>query len=191
MAVYGLVFWCLLFFYKDIPKEFRKIAYQPIYTVLEYLFFTALFYYNIENKKYKKIIIVLSSLFIAFEVIYVLVIEKHRVDSISIGLESILVFIFIFLFFFESLNNIKGENIYSHHCFWIAAGLLFYLGGSFFINIMASSFSDEEFAKYFYLNYIADTIKTLLFAVAFIFIKKNSLNKLKEQGAKVPFLDMI
>jgi len=191
LAIYGIVFWLLLFFYRDIPKEFRKIAYQPIYTSLEYLFFTALFYNNIESKKYKKAIIILSVLFIAFQIIYVLAIEKHRVDSISIGVESILIFIFIFLFFVERLNNTKGENIYSNHCFWIAAGLLFYLGGSFFINILASSFSDEEFDKYFYFNYIADTIKTLLFAVALIFLSKKSNGILNETTSKLPYLDII
>ena len=191
MAIYGIVFWLLLFFYPEIPKELRKVAYQPIYTSLEYLFFTALFYNNIQNIKYKKVIIILSALFFVFQVVYILAIEKSRVDSISIGVESILVFIYISLFFLENLNNAKGEHIYSNHCFWISVGLLFYLGGSFFINILASSFSDEEFTKYFYLNYIADTIKTLLFAVAFIFLTKNSSSKLSQKSSKVPYLDMI
>ncbi len=191
LAVYGIVFWSLLFFYKEIPKEFRKVAYQPIYTSLEYLFFASLFYFNIETKSFKRTIFILSGVFLAFQVIYILALEKSRVDSISIGVESILIFIYISLFFLENLSNARGEHIYSNHCFWISAGLLFYLGGSFFINILASSFSDVEFTKYFYLNYVADTVKTILFAVAFILLVKKSKNKSNQRTSHIPYLDMV
>ena len=76
-------------------------------------------------------------------------------------------------------------------CFWISLGLLFYLGGSFFINILADSFTDEEWAKYWYLNYIADTVKTLFFAVAFIIYSSNSKKTIQSKSSSVPYLDMI
>jgi len=191
LAVYGIVFWLLLFVYHDIPKSIRKTAYQPVYTALEYLFFTALFYYNIENKRYRKLIIASSILFITFQVLYVFLFEKGRVDSIPIGVESILIFVYIFLFFLENLKTPGGVYIYNNHCFWISVGLLFYLGGSFFINILANTFSDEEFKKYWYLNFVADTIKTILFAVAFIFLVKNADNKKNQKAENIPYLDLI
>ena len=122
---------------------------------------------------------------------YIFTFEKGKVDSISIGVESILVFIYIFLFFLENLNNPKEKYIYSHHCFWISVGILVYLGGSFFINILANIFNKEEFDKYWYLNFIADTIKTFLFAVALLFIAKESKNKQKTKAPNVPYLDLI
>lgn len=192
MAIYGLVFWLLLFFYRDIPKEFIKIGYQPIYTSLEYLFFASLFYFNMESRKLRKLIIGLSFLFIIFQGVYVIGFEKTRIDSISIGVESILIFVYISLFFFENLSNpIKGIGIYSNHCFWISLGLLFYLGGSFFINILASSFSDEEWSKYFYLNYIADTVKTLFFAIALIIQSNNAKKIVESKSSSIPYLDII
>jgi hypothetical protein len=189
-AIYGVVFWSLLFFYKEIPKDFRTVAYQPVFTLLEYLFFSTFFYFNIQNTRYRKIIIGLSIFFILFQLVYVLVFEKSRVDSIPIGVESILIFIYISLFFLENLKNPANDYIYNNHCFWISAGLLIYLGGSFFINILANSFSDEEFSKYWYLNYIADTIKTLLFAVAFLVLVANN-KKRTQKAASMPYLDMI
>ena len=81
--------------------------------------------------------------------------------------------------------------IYNNHCFWISVGLLLYLGGSFFINILANSFSNEEFTNYWYLNYIADTIKTVFFAIAFIFLSKKSDSKINQDKLKIPHLDMI
>lgn len=188
LALYGLVFWSLLFFYYDIPKAFIKVAYQPVYTSLEYIFFTLLFYYNLESPKFKKIILYSSILFILFQITYVLFIEKNRVDSIPIGVESILIFIYIFFFFYENFNNQKGMYIYSNHCFWICLGLLLYLGGSFFLNLLANTFSDEEFKKYWFLNFIADTAKTILFAFSFLFLVRNQS---KEKVINVPYLDMI
>jgi membrane-associated HD superfamily phosphohydrolase len=190
LTFYGLTFWLLLFFYYDIPREIKKTIYQPVYTSLEYLYFTSLFYLQLENKKFRRLIVILSVFFIAFQIIYVLAFEKGRLDSIPIGIESILMFVYISLFFLEYLKKPSTEYIYNNYLFWISAGLLFYLGGSFFINILANSFSNEEFNKYWFLSYIADTIKTLLFAVAFISIVRKPKQSSKSD-LKIPHLDMI
>jgi len=137
----------LLFFFYDDPKDLRKF-YNSFFTFLEYSFFTSLFYFNIQNKKFRKIIILLSSLFLVFQVTHYFVIDNYRIDSIPIGVESILIFIYIFLFFLENLNLPNQGFIYLHHCFWIAVGLLIYLGGSFFINILANTLNREDFDKY-------------------------------------------
>lgn len=80
--------------------------------------------------------------------------------------------------------------IYTNHCFWIAVGLLFYLGGSFFLNILGSTLSSEEFQKYWFFNYIADSIKTLFFALAFILVAYQKENESERKLENIPFLDM-
>ncbi|MCX6319289.1 MAG: hypothetical protein NTW29_18580 [Bacteroidetes bacterium] len=190
LTTYGIVFFLLLFFYYDIPKSIISIAYQPFYTTVEYLFFASLFYLNLETKRYKKAILIFSSLFIIFQFCYILFIEKKRLDSIPIGIESILIFLFIIFFFIESINSTKGMFIYTNHCFWIAVGLLFYLGGSFFLNILGSTLSSEEFQKYWFFNYIADSIKTLFFALAFILVAYQKENESERKLENIPFLDM-
>jgi len=113
-------------------------------------------------------------------------------DSVPIGVESILIFIYIFIFFIENLNNPKHGFIYNHHCFWISVGILLYLGGSFFINILANVFSYQELEKYWFLSHLADTIKTILFSISFILLSKNHYNKpLSQKSASLPNLDMI
>lgn len=191
LAVYGIVLWAMLFFYYDIPKAFIKTAYQPLYTSLEYSFFTSLFYFNFKSQKFKRAVIAFSVLFIVFQFIYIYFMEKQRVDSIPIGIESILIFVYIFFYFYENFQTSK--NIYSNHCFWISIGLLFYLGGSFFLNILANTFTNEEFKKYWFLNFIADTFKTMLFGVAFIFLVriKTNISNTKQDPNNIPFLDMI
>jgi len=130
----------------------------------------------------------LSFCFVTFQIIFLLLFDSNRLDSVPVGVESILVFVYIFLFFLEEMKYSRTTYIYHHHCFWISVGLLFYLGGSFFINILADSFTNEEFQKYWYLNYIADTIKTFLFATSFLFIGKKSNAR---STSTVPYLDMI
>ena len=190
LAVYGIVIYLLLFFYSEFPPEFRKV-YHSIFTFFEYSFFALIFYFNLETPRYRKIIPALSIFFVIFQIIhFVLTSADSRIDSIPIGVESIIIFIYIFLFFLENLNNPGVGYIYNHHCFWISVGLLLYLGGSFFIYILGTTFSEEEFNKYWYLNYIADTIKTLLFAVSFIFLAKKPHNDSNHKAASVPYLDM-
>jgi hypothetical protein len=188
IGVYGLVFFILLQLYWEVPQDLKKL-YASFYTFCEYSFFSLLLYINISQKKLKNFIIVCSIGFFLFQIIYFLKVPFGRTDSISIGVESILIFVYIFLFFFEQFNNSKEKYIYNHPCFWICLGLLIYLGGSFFINILANHLSSEEFDDYWYLNYIADTIKTLLFVVAIFLFAKNSLKN--HNPSSIPYLDMI
>ena len=189
LAVYGLVFFLLLVFFYHIPEKLNPI-YNTVFTFLEYSFFTSLFYLNLSNKRYKRIILILSSLFATFQVIHLFFFQNYRMDSVPIGVESILIFIYIFFFFLENLNNTKQEFIYNHHCFWISVGLLVYLGGSFFINILADTLSNEEVVKYWFLNYIADIFKTLLFSISLILVSKKK-NALSSRSQNIPYLDLI
>ena len=50
LAVYGFLFFFLLFFYHDIPKDVKKY-YQSAYTFLEYSVFAYIFWRNIRLKK--------------------------------------------------------------------------------------------------------------------------------------------
>lgn len=190
LAAYGCVFFLLLFFYYDLPKSIITTIYQPFYTTVEYLFFTTLFYFNLETKKYKLLIKILSTLFILFQICYILFLEKKRLDSIPIGIESIIIFIYIILFFIESINSTNGVFIYYNHFFWIAVGLLFYLGGSFFLNILGSTLTAAEFKKFWFYNYIADSIKTLFFALAYLIIAFQKRDGEEKKVKNIPFLDM-
>jgi len=190
IAVYGLIFFFLLYFFYDIPKDYRKL-YNSIYTFLEYGFFSWILYASFSKPLFKKIVVVSSILFSLFLVFNYFMIVSNRTDSVAIGIESILIFFFIFFFFYENLAYAKEDFVYAHHCFWISVGILIYLGGSFFINILADSLSDAEFEKFWFLNFIADTIKTLFFSVALVLLHKKGKNSQGAKTSAVPYLDMI
>ena len=102
-------------------------------------------------------------------------------------METILLFIFIFLFFYRFLKTAVDSYVYNQPCFWIAVGILIYLGGSFFFNILVNHLTFEQVDKYWFLTYIAETIKNILFAVALVmYLRQPRENSKKET---VPNLD--
>ena len=185
----------------------------PINTLIEYFFFVTLIYQQLRLRRSKKIIVILSVFFFLFQIIYFVAhdnrilnalpqfiqnfitwftipTQKKSFDSIPIGIETILIFIFIFFYLFEQFKDVKDIPIYSNYFFWIAIGLLIYLGGSLFIYLMASNLlTNEEIDQYWFFTYIVETIKNLLLATA-VFVYSKNPSKTKSSQA-LPNLDFM
>lgn len=191
IGIYGLV--AFIYLYVDVvslPVKYQKL-YVFSYTAIEYLFFSIILWLNINNKGFKQLIIFLSAAFIIFQILfYYLVSRVDRLDSIPVGIETILVFIYIFFFFYEAFKNPKTDFIYNHPCFWIAIGILIYLGGAFFFYILANHMAQAEVDKYWDITYVAEILKNVLFAISmFLFSSKLKENKITS-SSKLPYLDM-
>ena len=191
LLVYGIACFGLLFIYDDFPKDIRIKYVQPIYTILEYSFFAYIFLYNIQNKVFKSVIIVASLMFVAFQIFFATSVAYKRLDSTPIGIETILLLIYIFYFFYEFSKQIKNIFIYNHHSFWIAVGIMIYLGGSFFFYILINSLAQSEVDKYGNLTYVAEIIKNFLFIFSIFIYKKFPINKNPDRLKNIPNLDMI
>ena len=190
IAAYGLTFFLLLFTFDFIPVHLNKL-YNTTYTFFEYTFFAFLFYINFSSPKKKRLVIFFSCIFYCIQIIHYFFIVSTRLDSIPIGVESILILLYIILFFLESLVKPEAGFIYNHHFFWISTGLLIFLSGTFFINILAESLPRKDLDKYWFINYLIDTIKTIFFATSlFIYSKKIKQTTTLNQ-TKVPYLDMV
>jgi len=81
--------------------------------------------------------------------------------------------------------------IYNHYTFWIAVGIMIYLGGSFFFYILINSLTVSEIEKFGNMTYVAEIIKNLLFAFSIFIYKRHPVNKVKNHSKKIPNLDMI
>ena len=190
IASYSLTFFFLVLFEETITtNNFLTRLYYQSFTFFEYLFFTGVFYFAIKNLRARKAILILSLLFSAFQIIYFFTAKYKRIDSIPIGIESILILIYIFYFFFEQLKEPKGKHLWENYFFWFATGILIYLSGSFFINILANVMEKNEMDSYWFLTYIADIIKNIFLAIGVLVMAKQSHNheKLKKN---IPYLDM-
>jgi asparagine N-glycosylation enzyme membrane subunit Stt3 len=185
--VYGLVFFVLLQFVDPfITKEIKR-PYNFFYTFIEFGFFSSFFWIAIQGKFYRKIILLIFCAFSLFQTIYLTFTDKEF-DSVSIGIETILVFTFIFLFFYEYFVNVYSEYIYNHYCFWLAIGTMIYLSGSFFIYLLANHISEEQIHNFWYMSYIAESVKNILFTAGiFVYTRQRAKQKIPNQN--MPYLD--
>jgi len=191
ISLYGIVFFFFLTSWDYLIRDLHLIKLsQSFYTFLEYSFFAYILWSGISNKNFRKIILLLSIFFFLFQVIFFISTTRGRLDTVPVGIETILLLVFIFLFFYEHFIETKNEYIYHNHCFWIALGILIYLGGSFFFNILANDLEQGSSRKYWYLTYIAEIIKNILFSVAIIMYARKTGNNVSKQSS-VPYLDMI
>jgi len=190
LALYGLTFFVLILKADDVPRNIKKF-YNAFYTVLEYAFFTFIFWRQIQNRFFRKFVIIASTLFLLFELYYISNTAFERLDSIPIGIETILVFIYIFFFFYDFSKTVKTTFIYNHYCFWLSVGILIYLGGSFFYYMLVNNLDSNEYEKLADLTYVAETIKNILFGIAMVILQKFTMNKIHNPSKNIPNLDMI
>ena len=192
IVVYGILFFFLLYLinpdHRYIPKPYLQI-YQTFYTFCEYLFFTYLLFQNITINKFKIIILTFTVLFISFLIYDYSINKVNKLDSIPVGIETILIFIYISFFFYQNFKNTNEEYIYIQPCFWVSIGMLIYLGGTFFFNILVNHIDKTQVAKYWFLTYIADIFKNLLFCISII-VSVRSYHKEKLPHKSVPHLDL-
>lgn len=190
LYIYGIAFFSLIFFDDVIPIEIKKY-YQGFYTLLEYSIFTYVYWLNNKNKIFRRFVLFISALFLLFELYYVSNTTLQKLDSIPIGIETILVFIYIFLFFFDYAKRIKDTFIYYNYCFWISVGILIYLGGSFFFYILVNHLDQKDIERFINLTYISELIKNIFFIISIFIYKKFSYKSTHNFAKEIPKLDMI
>ncbi len=193
LGIYGI----LAFFFLNIldadqlpKKALIKGLHAFTYTSIEYCSFAFLIRNNIDSKKIKRFILILSVLFIFFQAVFFVTIPLGKLDTIPVGIETILLFVFIFLFFYENLKSPKTVYIYNNHCFWIAVGILIYLGSAFFIFILANHIPLKELRKYWDLTYVAEILKNIFFVVSIFLYSSKMKNNEVVSKSSVPYLDM-
>jgi hypothetical protein len=139
---------------------------------------------------FKKIILLISAIFICFQIFYYFLVPFKRLDTIPIGIESILIFVFIIYYFFEQFKISKDELIYLNYFFWVAIGIMIYLGTTFFFNILANHL-DKQIRAYWFLSYSGDILKNCLFVVGILVYLKKGVRLPEKNSKSVPYLDMI
>lgn len=186
IVLYGLLFFVLLKTFTLIPYKYRRL-YNTSFTFLEYSFFAVLLFYFLASKKIRIAIITLSILFVTFQVFFYFLSESTRLDSLPIGIETILITGFIIYFFYDQSKNQKSIFIYYHPGFWVSIGIMIYLGGSFFFNILIDHLSEQEIRDFEMFTFIGDILKNICFTIALIILIQKP--KEKESYQAVPYLD--
>jgi len=178
----------LILSFDEYLNRFYRDFYSAAYTTLEYSCFALVIADIIKNKRIKILIFGLSLSFIIYEVFNLFMIHFQTIDSVPIGIETILILLYTFYLFYEQFQKIETIYIYNNYWFWFIIGIVFYLSSSFFFNILADSHS-RAFQNYWFITYIFETIKNLCFVIGLIFMSKTGESKKK--SLSVPYLDLI
>lgn len=184
---YCVIFFFLLLFDEYLSNYHRRI-YISVYTSLEYFFFSFIIANLIQNTRFRKILIGLSICFYLFQLAYFFSAKFKPIDSVPIGVESILIFSFIIFLLIEEFQKSKTRYIYANAWFWIIIGIMFYLACSFFFNILAN-FDRKSIRPYWFLTYVFEIIKNVLFVIGIVLYSKKTENK--SQQSPIPYLDLI
>jgi len=145
-----------------------------LFTLIEYCVFTLFLLKNLQKKVFKKIIIYISVGFIVFNIYYTISSNHRGLDSIPIGIETILIFVYCFYYLYTQMSELEDVFIYSKYQFWIIIGFMVYLGGSFFIYILFNIVERKILLEYWFLTYIFYMIKNVLFAIGISLYGKQS-----------------
>jgi hypothetical protein len=152
-----------------------------LFTSIEYLVFSTIFVLLIKNKQVHYLTYILSLFFLL--IVFYNYNPKKGFDSLAIGVETIFIILFIFYYLYEQMNDLSDSFIYNRYHFWIAIGILLYLGGSFFIYIFADKIDAHILDDYWFLTYAFYIIKNIFFSIGIAHIinqkKNNTLPKIK------------
>lgn len=164
-----------------IPYAWHNRTY-PVFTLIETLLFSWCFFEVLRGVRMKQrvkwfTLFVSIGFLLYYAYRYFLINKKMRIDSIPIGIETILIFIFIGFYFYEQMNDADNLFIYERPHFWGALGIMIYLAGSFFVYVAAEKLPLKEVLKFWAITNIACTIKNLLFALAFYLSAKQLIKK--------------
>jgi hypothetical protein len=164
----------------------RNLLYT--FTIIEYLFFSAFFFSVLKSKKIKTSIVVISVLFSAFCLYFILAKAFTKFDSVQTSISGILIIIFSIFYFYEQINSPKMAFIYQDYKFWIVFGILIYMAGNLFLFSYASNLSNDQRDQYWIINFVSNIMKNILFALAIFIRAKQATEK---PVLEDPFMNLI
>ena len=192
--MYSVIFFLLNLFFKtiilSIPRELRQYYYFA-YTLLEYACFASIFFLIIRSKPFKTVILVCSGFFFLFQIYYVATFQTKVIDSVPIGISTILVFIYVVAYMMQEFRSAQSEVLYENFTFWISVSIMIYLGLSFFFNILAYHIKVSGITKYWNITFAFDIIKNGLFGLAMYLATRRKQKSSIARPSSIPFLDMI
>jgi hypothetical protein len=171
-ALWVIILYCFLidflvnFIIGELGHNPIKKSFYAAFTFFEYMSFAYFMFLQIKNKKFKKYMTYLSIFFCFFIIIYYLTVKFKTIDSIPIGIETILIIVFAFYYLYEEMNDTTTLFIYNKPSFWIILGIVLYLAGSFFIYIFAGYLKQEELDKYWQITNFFSILKHVFFCIA-------------------------
>jgi hypothetical protein len=142
------------------------------FTLIEYSVFTYIFYIISRTRLFRKSLILLSCVFLLVIILNYSTSHIAKIDSVPIGVETIIIFAYAFYYLYEQMNILDDSFIYNRYHFWLVIGMMIYLGGSFFIYIFANGVHNDILDKYWFLTYAFYITKDIFFIIGLLIYAK-------------------
>jgi hypothetical protein len=144
-----------------------------IFTTIEFMFYSWLFYKEIINYNYRKIIITSAFFLLAAIIINILFVQGlHTIHTYTFLGGSVLMVFFVFLYFYDLFLKEQAVVLKKNPMFWISIGLLFYYTGMFSFYAFLHVVSDEMKVRYGQLFMVLANIFNIIlyscFTIAFL-----------------------
>jgi hypothetical protein len=143
-----------------------------LFTVLETIAFVTFLFLELKNQHVKKALTMIGLCFLIFNFLFPMLYNEKLIDSVQIGVETIIILVFSFYYLYEETNDTSTLYIYSTSQFWVIIGMVLYLSGSFFIYLFADSIGEAQAKKYWPFTNVFSVMKNLFFAIAIIINSK-------------------
>lgn len=170
-------------YFQDLLGPSDGYLFSVCYTIIEYSIFAYFFILIINSKVFHKLILLLSIMFLVIVALNYQSGKIQRIDSLPIGVETILILIFSFYYLYQQMNIVDETFIYERFHFWMVIGIMILLSGSFFIYIFANQVDYHILNEYWFVTYIFYIIKDLFVIIGIYLyakqIKIRSVNKFR------------
>lgn len=163
----------LVSFTSDIVVEYSNESRNyvwPVFIILQFVFLCLIFLINTHNIRKRKILLFSISFFILYALLYIFILKDLSPLFPNLMSKTVFTFLFISINYFVQLyNNVEHENLFTYPFFWVNVAVLIYFSGNLFLTISYNIFTmDKVFQLYIPIHSTLNTIKNLLFAMAFL-----------------------
>lgn len=142
-----------------------------MFAIAEVVFFFTYFFLIACNKKIKIYLQVIFTFFVLFLIVDNLFLRKKTAfNSISAGIEAILIITLCLYYFYEKLKEPNSIFIYNNQSFWVTIGFLIFQCGTFFLYIYTENtpYDSTFIFQYLGINSSFAILKNILFSIAML-----------------------
>jgi len=139
-----------------------------LFSILEFFTFSLFVYYSLENKFFKKIILILNVPYLTIH-LFSWIFFKNEFSLHPFLFEFLTFIIFIIYFFYEKMKLVNKNPIYNNKEFWIFVGIFIYFSGNFFYLLFSNSNYSKQFKYQLQIVVsIVTIIKNIIFSLSFL-----------------------
>lgn len=156
-------------------KGLRNYWIFNVFTTIEFVFYSYLFYLHFRKTLLKKMVVILMPVFIIVVILNIFFVQgfNKTFNTYTFLLGSFFIVIFCCCFFYESVLPDKiDQQLSKQPFFWICSGLLIYYLGSVIINALFeylrnNDLKEEGIRIYGTINHTLNVILYTSFCIAF------------------------